>query len=79
MLYILYHAGTGRKNIWVSLNATLVRTQLKEYEKDVSTSDKGKSALVNVCYTQHKIVWENSKIITTNNPYGQIRLNCLET
>jgi hypothetical protein len=45
MLYILYHAGTGRKSIWVSLNATLVRTQLKEYQKDVSTSDKGKSAL----------------------------------
>jgi hypothetical protein len=52
-------------------------TWLKEHQKAVSTLDKGKSALAeHVCYTKHKIVWENSKVITTNNRYGQ-RL-CLE-
>jgi hypothetical protein len=52
-------------------------TQLKEHQKAVSTLDKGKSALAqNVCYTKHEIAWENSKVITTNNRYGQ-RL-CLE-
>ena len=29
-----------------------------------------------VCDTKHAIAWENSKIITTNNRYGQRR--CLE-
>jgi hypothetical protein len=29
-----------------------------------------------VCDTKHKIAWENSKLITTNNRYGQRR--CLE-
>jgi hypothetical protein len=52
-------------------------TQLKEHQKAVSTLDKGNSALAeHVCYTKHKIAWENSKVITTNNHYGQ-RL-CLE-
>ena len=52
-------------------------TRLKEHQKAVSTLDKGKSALAeHVCYTKHEIGWENSKVITTNNRYGQ-RL-CLE-
>ena len=52
-------------------------TRLKEHRKAVSTLDKGKSALAeHVCYTKHEIAWENSKVITTNNRYGQ-RL-CLE-
>ena len=69
MLYILYHAVTARKSIWVSLNASLEKT---EHQKAVSTLDKGKSALVeHVCYTKHEIAWENSKVITTNNRYGQ--------
>ena len=52
-------------------------TRLKEHQKAVSTLDKGKSALAeHVCYTKHEIAWENSKVITTNNRYGQ-RL-CLE-
>jgi hypothetical protein len=35
---------------------------------------KGKSALAeHVCDTKHKIAWENSKVITTNNRYGQRR------
>ena len=52
-------------------------TWLKEHQKAVSTLDKGKSALAeHVCYTKHEIAWENSKVITTNNRYGQ-RL-CLE-
>ena len=29
-----------------------------------------------MCYTKHEIAWENSKVITTNNRYGE-RL-CLE-
>ena len=52
-------------------------TRLKEHQKTVSTLDKGKSALAeHVCYTKHEIAWKNSKVITTNNRYGQ-RL-CLE-
>jgi hypothetical protein len=52
-------------------------TRIKEHQKAVSTLDKGKSALAeHVCYTKHEIAWENSKVITTNNRYGQ-RL-CLE-
>jgi hypothetical protein len=52
-------------------------TRLKEHQKAVSTLDKGKSALAeHVCYNKHEIAWENSKVITTNNRYGQ-RL-CLE-
>ncbi len=43
-------------------------TRLKEHQKAVSTLNKGKSAFA--------IAWENSKIITTNNRYGQRR--CLE-
>jgi hypothetical protein len=47
-------------------------TRLKEHQKAVSTLDKGKSALAeHVCYTKHVIAWENSKVITTNNRYGQ--------
>jgi hypothetical protein len=45
-------------------------TRLKEHHK-------GKSALAgHVCYTKHEIAWEDSKVINTNNRYGQ-RL-CLE-
>jgi hypothetical protein len=52
-------------------------TRLKEHQKAVSTLDKGNSALAeHVCYTKHDIGWENSKVITTNNRYGE-RL-CLE-
>ena len=52
-------------------------TRLKEHQKAVSTLNKGKSALAeHVCDTKHAIAWENSKIITTNNRYGQRR--CLE-
>jgi hypothetical protein len=54
-----------------------IKILLKEHQKAVSTLDKGKSALAeHVCYTKHEIAWENSKVITTNNRYGQ-RL-CLE-
>jgi hypothetical protein len=28
-----------------------------------------------VCYTKYEIAWENSKVITTNNCYGQRRKN----
>ena len=43
----------------------------------VLLSYENKSALAeHVCDTKHAIAWENSKIITTNNRYGQRR--CLE-
>ena len=45
MLYILYHAVTARKSIWVSLNKRQFGTRLKVHQKGVSTLDKGKSAL----------------------------------
>ena len=50
-------------------------TRLKEHQKAVPTLDKGKSALAEHVYVT-PIAWENSKVITTNNRYGQ-RL-CLE-
>jgi hypothetical protein len=56
---------------------TYAKQYLKEHQKAVSTLDKGKSALTeHVCYTKHEIAWENAKVITTKNRYGQ-RL-CLE-
>ena len=52
-------------------------TRLKEHQRAVSNLYSSKSALAeHVCKTSHKIAWEDSKIITTNNCYGQ-RL-CLE-
>ena len=52
-------------------------TRLKEHQRAVSNLYSSKSALAeHVCKTSHKIAWEDSKIITTNNRYGQ-RL-CLE-
>ena len=51
--------------------------RLKEHQGAVSNLYSSKAALAeHVCKTSHKIVWEDSKIITTNNRYGQ-RL-CLE-
>jgi hypothetical protein len=76
MLYILYHAVTARNSIWVSLNASLVHSKKNRCQKAVSTLDKGESALAeHVCYTKYEIAWENSKVITTNNCYGQRRKN----
>ena len=46
-------------------------TRLKEHQKAVSNLYSSKSALAHVCKTSHKIAWEDSKIITTNNRYGQ--------
>ena len=52
-------------------------TRLKEHQRAVSNFNSSKSALAeHVCETSHNIVWEDSKVITTNNRYGQ-RL-CLE-
>ena len=52
-------------------------TRLIEHQRAVSNLYSSKSALAeHVCKTSHKIAWEDSKIITTNNRYGQ-RL-CLE-
>ena len=49
-------------------------TQLKEHQKAVSTLDKGKSALAeHVCYTKHKITWENSKVIRPKKIYVGFR------
>jgi hypothetical protein len=44
----------------------------KEHQKAVSTLNKGKSALAeHICDTKPKIAWENSKVSTTNNRYGE--------
>ena len=76
MLYTLYHAVIARKYIWVKQNASFC-TRLTEHQRAVSNFNSSKSALAeHVCETSHNIVWEDSKIITTNNRYGQ-RL-CLE-
>jgi hypothetical protein len=64
--------------VYLGQSKRQVSTRLKEYQKAVSTLDKGKSALAeHICYTKHEIAWENSKVITTNNRHGQ-RL-CLES
>jgi hypothetical protein len=69
MLYILYHAVTVRN---LGLSKCQFGTRLKEHQKAVSTLNKGKSALAeHMCDTKHEIAWENSKVITTNNRYGQ--------
>ena len=40
--------------------------------KGLSLTFTAQSALAeHVCKTSHKIAWEDSKIITTNNRYGQ--------
>ena len=47
-------------------------TRLKEHQRAVSNFNSLKSALAeHVCETRHKIAWEDSRIITTNNHYGQ--------
>jgi hypothetical protein len=47
-------------------------TRLKEHQKAVSTSDKGKSTLAeHVCYTKYKIVWENSNSVQTTKRTSQ--------
>ena len=52
-------------------------TSWKEHQRAVSNLYSSKSALAeHVCKTSHKIALEDSKLITTNNRYGQ-RL-CLE-
>ena len=47
-------------------------TRLKEHQRAVSNFNSSKSALAErVCETSHNIAWEDSRIITTNNCYGQ--------
>ena len=76
MLYTLYHAVTARKYIWVKPKRQFC-TRLKEHQRAVSNCNSSKSALAeHVWETSHNIAWEDSRIITTNNRYGQ-RL-CLE-
>ena len=49
----------------------------KEHQRAVSNLNSLKPALAeHVCETSHNIAWEDSRIISTNNLYGQ-RL-CLE-
>ena len=53
-------------------------TRLNEHQRAVSKSNSLKSALAEHVYeTSHNIAWDDSRIITTKNRYGQ-RL-CLET
>ena len=52
-------------------------TRLKEHQKAVSILDSFKSALAeHVCQKNDNIAWNDSKVITTNDRYGQRR--CLE-
>ena len=51
-------------------------TRLKEHQRAVSNFNSSKSALAEHVCECHSIAWEDSRIITTNNRYGQ-RL-CLE-
>ena len=61
----------------VAFCLTQICTRLKEHQRAVSNFNSSKSALAeHVCETSHNIAWEDSRIITTNNRYGQ-RL-CLE-
>ena len=48
-------------------------TRLKEHQRAVSNSNNSESALAE---PSHNIAWENSRIITTNNRFGQ--RHCLE-
>jgi hypothetical protein len=76
--HAVYSIRCGDCELYLGQSKRQFGTRLKEHQKAVSTLDKGKSALAeHVCDTKHEIVWENSKVITTNNRYGQ-RL-CLET
>ena len=50
---------------------------IQPFERAVSNFNSSKSALAeHVCETSHNIAWEDSRIITTNNRYGQML--CLE-
>ena len=47
-------------------------TRLKEHQRAVSNFNSSKSALAeHVCETSHNSAWEDSRMITTNNRYGQ--------
>ena len=73
MLSTLYHAVVTRKYNWVKQNVT----RLKEHQWAVSNFNSSKLALAeHVCKTSNNIAWDDSRINTTNNRYGQ-RL-CLE-
>jgi hypothetical protein len=68
LVYSIYHVVTARKSIWVMQSKRQFATRLKVHQKAVS-----KALAEHVCDTKHKIAWENSKVITTNNRYGQRR------
>ena len=64
-----------------NLNTTIIKNSPDWFHNSelraVSNFNSSKSALAeHVCETSHNIAWEDSKVITTNNRYGQ-RL-CLE-
>ena len=65
------------KKVYLGQTKRQFCTRLKEHQRAASNFNSSKSALAeHVCETSHNIAWEDSKIITTNNRYGQ-RL-CLE-
>ena len=65
------------EKVYLSQTKRQFCTRLKEHQRAVSNFNSSKSALAeHVCETSHNIAWEDSRIITTNNRYGQ-RL-CLE-
>ena len=65
------------EKVYLSQTKRQFRIRLKEHQRAVCNSNSSKSALAeDVCETSHNIAWDDSRIITTNNRYGQ-RL-CLE-
>ena len=66
-----------REKVYLGQTKRQFCTRLKEHQRAVSNFNSSKSALAeHVCETSNNITWEDSRIITTNNRYGQ-RL-CLE-
>ena len=56
----------------------MMKTACQKYRQETTPANSRTPVpgVEHVCYTKHEIAWENSKVITTNNRYGQ-RL-CLE-
>ena len=68
---------TAYEKVYLGQTKRQFCTRLKEHQRAVSNFSSSKSALAeHVCETSHNTAWEDSRIITTNNRYGQ-RL-CLE-
>ena len=73
----IFYCHTGLVLMNAIATQDCIHDQRFDTQRAVYNLYSSKSALAeHVCKTSHKIAWEDSKIITTNNRYGQ-RL-CLE-